>query len=258
MSKVPKTDKIVSPEPIIAPIFEKVSPSPSLAVPPNQFNRNSYGLIDNGKIAYIFNEDASINWKKMINPAFIVPNKKKTTETDITKLEDKDLIIKLGGTKELAFLRGFSSVSYEPLLVDRSHVAVKCRIIWNSNYETGSRETSFESIADANADNTDGVGTFYLTSIAENRAFVRCVRNFLRINIVAEEETADIKIPETKSENPTDPKSILNKMMTEKLLKFEDIKNILVELKIKDCETFVSLDDIPKINIFEVIEKIQS
>ena len=57
-----------------------------------------------------------------------------------------------------------------------------------SNYETGGQPVSFSAIGDASLSNTFDFAQNYLAAIAENRAFVRCVRNFLKINIVAKDE----------------------------------------------------------------------
>ncbi len=46
----------------------------------------------------------------------------------------------------------------------------------------------FSDVGSATLDNTAGFGKLYLAPVAANRAFVRCVRNFLGINIVAQDE----------------------------------------------------------------------
>ena len=46
---------------------------------------------------YIFNKDGLIDWRKMIKTEHLVPNKDKTSETDVTKLKDYQLIILLAG-----------------------------------------------------------------------------------------------------------------------------------------------------------------
>ena len=76
---------------------------------PDIYIRNRYGLLENKE--YIFNEDGSIDWRSMIKPEFLYPNKgwfdirNKTVPTSVDGLEDKQLLIMLGGIKELAKLR---------------------------------------------------------------------------------------------------------------------------------------------------------
>ena len=79
--------------------------------PPVIVKRNQYGLLEDKNVEYVFNEDGSINWRKMIKSEFLVANRDRTDETDISKLEDHELIILLGGLKDLASIRGFTSVN---------------------------------------------------------------------------------------------------------------------------------------------------
>ena len=60
-----------------------------------KIDRNKDGLI-NG-VDYVFTEDGLIDWRKMVKPEHLVPNKDRTSETDVTKLKDYQLIILLGG-----------------------------------------------------------------------------------------------------------------------------------------------------------------
>jgi hypothetical protein len=56
------------------------------------------------------------------------------------------------------------------------------------NYETEGKHVSFEDIANATLENTSSFATKFLETIAANRAFVRCVRNFLNIHIAGYDE----------------------------------------------------------------------
>ena len=151
--------------------------------PPKLFNRNEYGLLEDPSIPYEFNEDGSVDWRKMIKPEYLVANKQNTDETDISKLDDRDLLILLGGIKELAQVRGYHSVQHKVITAAPDYVCVVCSIKWIGNYETGGESVTFEAIADTHPDNTTSFTRSYLSAMAENRAFVRCVRNFLKINI---------------------------------------------------------------------------
>ncbi len=68
--------------------------------PPVVFERNQYGLLEDKNIKYQFNDDGTVNWRKMIKSEFLVANRDRTAETDISKLEDHELIILLGGLKD--------------------------------------------------------------------------------------------------------------------------------------------------------------
>jgi hypothetical protein len=225
-------------------------------IPIKLFGRNNYGLINSTDINYIFNEDGTINWRGMIKSQYLVPNRQKTQETDISKLEDKDLLILLGGIKELAQIRGYTNVSYKVVAASENYFATSCRITWIPNYETEGREISFESLADASFNNTKSFARYFLAAIAENRAFVRCVRNFLKINIVGQEELGDAKILDENTfvENPTSPYNLLEKLMKEKNITFNTLKNKLIK---ENIENISSLQDIPKSKIFELIERIK-
>jgi len=228
--------------------------------PPKLVTRNQYGLIEDQTLNYIFNDDATINWRKMVKAEHLVPNRQKTQETDVSKLQDKDLLILLGGIKELAQIRGYTSVEYKVVAASENYFATSCRITWLPNYETGGKEVVFESLADATLNNTKSFARFFLAAIAENRAFVRCVRNFLKINIVSQEELGDAKLLDDSSsanENPTSPQSLLEKVMKEKNINFETLKKRLIKDNFENAENLKSISDIPKVKLFELIDRIK-
>ena len=229
-------------------------------IPPNIITRNKYGLLENNNINYIYNEDGTINWRKMVKTEYLVPNRQKTQETDVSKLEDKDLLILLGGIKELAQIRGYTTVEYKVVAATENYFATSCRIIWIPNYETDGREIVFEALADATSNNTKSFARFFLAAIAENRAFVRCVRNFLKINIVSQEELGDAKLIDDSNilvENPTSPQTLLEKTMKDKGVTFDILKKKLIKEKFEGAENFNTITDIPKVKIFELIDRIK-
>jgi hypothetical protein len=228
-------------------------------VPPNIIVRNKYGLLENANINYVYNEDGTINWRKMVKTEYLVPNRQKTQETDVSKLEDKDLLILLGGIKELAQIRGYTSVEYKVVAASENYFATSCKIKWIPNYETNGEVIEFEALADATSNNTKSFARFFLAAIAENRAFVRCVRNFLKINIVSQEELGDAKLLDEGSsvENPTSPQVLLEKVMREKGVSFESLKEKLVKEKFDGAENLTCVQDIAKSKIFELIERIK-
>lgn len=228
-----------------------------MSIPPKTLKRNEFGLLENPPIPYVFNEDGYVNWRKMIRPEFLVANKQRTQETDISKLEDKDLLILLGGIKELAQIRGFTCVSYDVPEASANYVIASCYINWIGNYETSNAEVSFQSLADASPDNTQSFARNYLAAIAENRAFVRCVRNFLKINIVGQEEIGVKIIEEPGADNPISPAAVLYNLMKEKNISFDQIQKRLIKDKYEKAEEMTSVNDISKPKIFELIERIK-
>ena len=228
-------------------------------IPPSIITRNQYGLLENASINYTYHDDGSIDWRAMVKPQYLVPNRQKTQETDVTKLEDRDLLILLGGIKELAQIRGYTSVEYKVVAASDNYFATSCKIKWIPNYETDGKEIIFEALADATINNTKSFARFFLAAIAENRAFVRCVRNFLKINIVSQEELGDAKLLDEgpSQENPTSPHTLLEKVMKDKSINFETLKKKLIKENIENADKFNSILDIPKVKIFELIERIK-
>jgi hypothetical protein len=210
-------------------------------------------LIEEKSLNYVFNDDGAINWRKMVKTEHLVPNRQKTQETDVSKLQDRDLLILLGGIKELAQIRGFTNVNYTVTSPTPEYVAAVCSINFIGNYETGNREVQFSAIGDASPFNTKDFAKNYLGPIAENRSFCRCVRNFLKINIVAQEELGKTKDEE---KNAFDPASLLQRTMKEKNLTLDNIKKRLIKENYVGAEDITSVHDIPKIKIFELIDRI--
>jgi len=227
--------------------------------PPTAFKRNEYGLMEDKNVKYVFSDDGSVNWRKMVKPEFLVANRDRTDESDISKLEDHELIILLGGLKDLANIRGFHSVTYTVTHASPEYVCVSCSIVWIGNYETEKGESVlFQSVADAGLKNTEGFGQMYLAAIAENRAFCRAVRNFLRINIVAKEEIKNVKISTpTSSSNAASPDLFLKNLMKEKKITFDTLKVKMVNEKVDGSDSWGSIKDIPRLKMFEIIERMQ-
>lgn len=228
--------------------------SSSIKIP----KRNNFGLLES--VNYIFSEDGTINWRKMIKSEYLTPHKQvfekknNPVPSSIDGLDDRELLILLGGIKELAQLRGFTSVKYRVTAPTNDYVISVCQINWIPNYETEGLAVEFSGIGDANPSNTNGIGKNYLGPIAENRSFVRCVRNFLKIHIVSEAEIGG----NFNSDNPENPtSSLLRNTMTESGVTFELIKQKLVEEKFDGAENFKIIDDIPRVKQFELIERIK-
>lgn len=178
---------------------------------PLKLQRNEFGLLNN--VDYKFTDTGHVDWRAMVDPKFLYPNKDwfdlrgETVPESIEGLEDSQLLIQLGGIKELARLRGYKNVYFNLPYVSADHVVAKCTIEWISNYENQGF-CEFESIANATRENTSGFGQKFLETIAENRAFVRAVRNFLNIHIAGADEvdkskTKVLEVDNTQSTTPT-------------------------------------------------------
>ena len=218
--------------------------------------RDKNGLIP--EIEYPFNDSGLIDWRKMLKTEHLVPNRQKTSETDVSKLEDNQLIILLGGIKELAQIRGYTDVRYSVHSPSSDYVISTCSITWIPNYETEGREVTFSAIGDASPNNTQSFAKYFLGPIAENRSFVRCVLNFLKINIVSQEELGNAKLlEEANSSNQTDPKFLLESVMKEKGVTWDMIKNKLIKEEFPKADTMSNVSDIPKNKIFELIQRIK-
>jgi hypothetical protein len=204
---------------------------------PSLYQRDENGLLKN--IQYVFTEDGSVDWRSMIKDEHLFPNKswfdlrKKDMPRSIEGLKDHQLLIKLSGIKELAKLRGFSNVHYETVKCEDHHVAVSCRISFLPNYETNNELIVFEDMANATIDNTNSFAKKFLETIACNRAFVRCVRNFLNVHIVGDDEIdkSDNKSQSSKV-NDLSPLGVLKKELSEKysVSSYEDFLPILRKL----------------------------
>lgn len=219
--------------------------------------RNNDGLIND--LAYPFDENGRIIWRKLIKNEHLVANKDKTQETDVTKLDDKDILLLLSGFKELADIRGFNSINYEIINASPEFCAARCIISWIPSYESEGRTVVFESTADATFNNTSPIGSkYYLTTTAENRAFVRCVRNFLRIPILGRDEISfgGNNKPESSS-SPNRQVRLLDELMEKKHIKWE---HIVDKLKKEGTwkEEFTGTDTLPKDLTFSLIERIKS
>tara|TARA_Y100000593_G_scaffold30239_1_gene59943 strand:- start:453 stop:1163 length:711 start_codon:yes stop_codon:yes gene_type:complete len=222
--------------------------------------RDDNGLIVTPKVEYVFNEDGMIDWRKMVKTEHLVPNRQRTQETDVSKLEDSQLLVLLAGFKELAQIRGFTSVEYDVHSPSSDYVVATCRINWIPNYETENNSVTFSAVGDASPNNTSNFAKYFLGPIAENRAFVRCVRNFLRINVTGADEigSAQLTSNDAAADNASDPVGLLQQAMNEKGFSFEKVKSKLLAEKYPSAETIQSVKDIPKAKIFELIGRIKS
>jgi hypothetical protein len=248
---------------------------------PYKLKRNEYGLLEN--IDYKFDENGFVSWREMINPKFLYPNKgwferaKMEVPASIEGLEDHQLLCKLGGYKELARLRGYSSVKYKLEYLPNG-VSATCTIEWFPNFETRQKLlpqgqwaegtqpyydntiVKFQSIANSTSENCGDFMASLKETQAENRAFVRCVRNFLNINIIGDDEISRGKNilheEQDNAPNAYDPNYTLEQHAKKKYKNWAEFRNFLIQSKYKKSEEKVwnGYADIPVTDCRKLIE----
>jgi hypothetical protein len=233
----------------------------------SKFKRDVNGLLE--CIDYTFNQDNTINWRAMINKEHLVPNRDafksqkdiNIKEIDVSTLQDNQLLILLAGLKELAQIRGYKNVRYDVIQAQPDYVAVKCTIDWIPNFETSNEMISFSALADAHLDNTKDFAKNFLMAIAENRAFVRAVRSFLKINIVGNDEmgkTTHVDIETELTVTATQPIALLQKTMEEHKITFDQVKNGAIQKKMENAENWSKIEDLSPLAMFTIISGIKN
>lgn len=228
---------------------------------PFKLIRDEFGLLKN--VDYKFTPEGWVNWRAMINPKFLYPNKGwferagKETPLSIEGLEDHQLLCKLGGYKELARLRGYSSVSYQ-LTELPNGVSAICSIFWEPNYETDGKTVEFESVANSTSENCGEFFASFKETQAENRSLVRCIRNFLNIHVVGDDEMPKGKISEEHQDsapNALDPQHTLEQHAKKKYKSWAEFRAFLVEKKYKKSEEKIwnGYSDIPPQDCWKLI-----
>jgi len=235
-----------------------IIPQPPSWIPPKVIKRNEHGLIEN--FNYKYTEEGLIDWRSLINPKFLVPNKQnfekkgKVVPNSIAGLDDRDLLILLQGIKEISAVRGFYSVDYNIVSPNENFVVACCRITWIPNFETEGNPVTFSALGDASPQNTTAFGKFYLAACAENRAFVRAVRNFLKINIVSQEEMGPLSSESNTVDTSSEKLAIT---MDECNVSFEQIREKLILEKREGAENYKKISDIPRVLQFELISRLK-
>lgn len=200
---------------------------------------NSCGLREG--IEYQFNEDKTVDWSKLIDSQYLVPNRSifekrnQPVPDSIEGLRDNEKLLRLAGYRKLAFLRGFTSVKYTPIGSSDEEITVSCEIIWRGNFETSMESITYSSIGNASIRNTDEFFSKFLGPLAENRAFIRNTRMFLNIPILGQEELApedkkkesDVILPNNVS--PTSPHAVLINKMRNASADFEKAKKYWIK-----------------------------
>jgi hypothetical protein len=240
------------------------------AKPQQSWKRSASGLIES--IEHKLTPDGRVDWRAMVPKEFLVVNKQnfknRALPTSIEGLEDKDLLILLGGIKYIAALRGYDSVYHEVTFHSENAVGVKTTIGWIPNYETDGRSVTFEALADATHHNTSSFARVYLSATAENRGFVRAVRNSLGINICGQDEIGrDTGVTSESATSTPDADSGIRDMLSSTLEKndvsFDKFQNRMAVLETKGelfavgASEWKTLADVNSENIFKIIAHIK-
>lgn len=229
-------------------------------IQPQILHRAQNGLYEN--IQYDIGEDGFINWRNLIDKKYLYPNKEwferknLPVPTSIEGLEDHQLLIKIGGINQLARLRGYSSVDMNINNVEPGYVTSKCTINWIGNIESGGQDVSFSWVANSNFDNCGAFMQPYQETQAANRAFNLCVRKFLNINIVSDEELGKGQVENTREEKEDDSgptaQKTLRKVLTENGVSTKDGFSEFLRKRVADgtitqdlMDSWSSCDEIP-------------
>ena len=165
---------------------------------PADFKRDEFGLLKG--VSHSFNEDNSVNWRAMLLPEhlYINPDHEKELkmqfgvtsrrQIDVSKVEDRKLLVLLDGWRHLLKLRGFKAVNIKMDSVTPEKAAATCSIELIGNYETGGQPITFSDSASASLYSVTGSFQLHLEAMAANRAFVRCVRAALGVKIYGKDE----------------------------------------------------------------------
>jgi hypothetical protein len=228
----------------------------------NLLSFNDRGL-RNG-IEYRYTPDGFVDWLEMVDKSEVVPFKEHFTQrkmeapSSIEGLDWKDCLILLMGFKKLARLRGYTSVQFNTEHASLEYVDVECVINWLPNYETGGHSVSSSGKGDASIHSCDSFTKYYLSAMAENRAFVRSVKNFLCIPVYGKDEIGVTPEDAGKKSGDikTSPHTLLGDMMQGKGITFERLKEKLTKDNIGTPADYKSLSDIPINIVLDIIGKL--
>lgn len=230
------------------------------------FQRDEKGLLKN--VNYVFKDDGTVDWKLMIPEKYIAVNSEYFEKRQMqvpdspVGLDDKQVLVLLGGIKELAKIRGIMSIEKKVWESSNDRAVVSCKITFVPNYESDMKPFVYEEVASATLSNTNSFSQLYLETIASNRAFVRAVRNALRIDIVGSDELANIPVSnnsETTSESEVwhalkdAAKNAVTKKFPEGFKTFEEFKGVLIEKGTEGADTWNDWKDVPTSTAFKLI-----
>jgi hypothetical protein len=235
------------------------------------FQRDEKGLLKN--VNYIFKDDGTVDWKAMIPEKYLVLNteyfeKRQIQLPDSTAgLDDKQVLVLLGGIKELAKIRGVERITKRVVESSNDRAVVICGIEFVGNYETQLQPFIYEEVASATLNNTNAFSQLYLETIASNRAFVRAVRNALRIDIVGSDELSNFTPSNNNAETTSESepwhalrdaaKNAITKKFPEGFKTFDEFKAALIEKAVEGADSWNDWKDVPASTIFKLISQLK-
>lgn len=224
------------------------------------------GLVEGIDYKY---ENGRINWRAMVPKEFLYINvqhkdrlekrlNKKFEDITVEEVDDKELILLLGGIRYLMELRGINSLYSSIFSASQDYAAVNCQIEFIPNLENPTGLT-YSDNACAHLNNTRNFAQQYLIEMASNRAMCRVVRAALRISVVSKEELLE-GLDESNGnsdQNSFGPYQTIERLMSEKKKTFEDLKEKLITSGDEEANSYTKLKDIPPAKIFKLIEKLK-
>lgn len=153
-----------------------------------KLERDENGLLKG--IEYVFDEHGMIDWREILPKKFLYFKDEQYLGEEINNVPDNALLVYLDGIKWLAKVRGYNSIRYPIVNSGTDFVTCVCEIEWIGNYETEGRSIVHSSVGYSTLDNTSDFMGLYLGPDAENKAFIRAVTTFLRVNVCGKEEIA--------------------------------------------------------------------
>lgn len=170
---------------------------------------------------------------------------------------EQGLLIKLSGFREVARARGIEKIDSELVYFSPKHVAVKCTILFQPSNENP-LGLSVSAIANASTENTNGDFSKFLETIAENRAFLRAVKNALNIYILGQDELP-VEVNEIVIDQEATPSlhNMYKEMLSDMGYTFTHVKNTLMKKQDEypGCENWEKIEDIPQSVILVLIQK---
>ena len=224
----------------------------------------NFGLVEGTE--YKYDDAGFIDWRKMIPDKYFYIKKSslnKNPKLTVKEAEDKDLVILLGGIRYVATLRGLAAVEHTQIQASDKFAWVDCQIFFIPNCEDSNGATS-SGVANASLETTSGFGQNYLVEMASNRAFCRAVRNWLRINIVSNEEISGgnqkleeiIEVPET-TEELSIHKELQKLVNKHEVFSLDKIKEVMEKENV-DTSSWDSIESIPVDIASTIIRRIKS
>lgn len=165
---------------------------------PTNYQRDEFGLLKG--VAHSFNEDGSVNWRASLLPEhlYVNPDYEKELkmqfgvtsrrQIDVTKVEDRKLLVLLDGWRYLLKLRGYRSINIRMDSITPEKAAATCTIELIGNYETQNQPITSSDSASASLYSVTGSFQLHLEAMAANRALARCARAMLGVKIYGKDE----------------------------------------------------------------------